>query len=168
MHIPGLKCNGASHPGKSGRNRIAVICMSSQHLTLLQRGHAMNNMHGKCGLDFAARVACHERTGALCSRLQERPAEGVTRRTHTCLYRQKHTMASTSPTMSSLLSILNALAISLLFVLVRLLACRPCVGPTNIAELGPLKPLMQAFVSCLSAAHLAFLHLQVMSYIRDM
>ena len=30
----------------------------------------------------------------------------------TCLYRQKHTMASTSPTMSSLLSIWKALAVS--------------------------------------------------------
>ena len=70
LHIPGLKCNGASHPGKSGRNRIAVICMDSQHLTLLHEGHAMNNMDGEFGLDIAAPVACHERTGALCSRLQ--------------------------------------------------------------------------------------------------
>lgn len=70
--------------------------------------------------------------------------------------------------MSSLLSTLNALAISLLSVLVRLLACRPCVCPTNVAELGPFELLMQAFVICLSAENLAVLHLQVTCYLRDM
>jgi len=63
---------------------------------------------------------------------------------------------------------LNALAVSLLSVLVRLLACRPCVCPTNVAELGPSNLLMQAFVISLSAGHLELLHLQVTRYIHDM
>ena len=79
----------------------------------------------------------------------------------TCLYKQKHTMPSTSPTISSLLSILKALRLhNRLAVLVRH-ASLDCARPAKGLKTGPGGLLMQAVIRFSGVAHLAYRCLQV-------
>ncbi len=79
----------------------------------------------------------------------------------TCLYKQKHTMPSTSPTISSLLSILKALRLhNRLAVLVRH-ASLDCARPAKGLKTGPGDLLMQAVILFSGVVHLAYRRLQV-------